>query len=231
MNKRPDRAGFDGKGRQSGLKQDMRMQSVTARASLSSRQEPAEQDSVVQWGFEQVFHQSEESTETSEEIIDIPLGPENRSRDTIRETFNNISTYSPPEVERIYRQAKDFYVEDAEKIRDLDVVDLAQTVEFAHDKNQDGWIEPLSNRIEEYFEGLEENPMFLRQDLRAGEEGMGLDEIRAAVEERRQSLREATEEVYGSPDEEPNNSLIEEAQQVYLWGLLNKRGISNLLPQ
>lgn len=231
MGKHLGRAGFHRKGRQSRLNQDKWMHSLATRANISSRQEPAEQGSVAQWEVGQDFQQPEKSTEGSDEVIDIPLGPGNRSRDTIRETFNDIATYSPPEVERIFRQAKEFYLEDVEEIRDLDVVNLAQIVEFAHEKNQNEWIEPISDRIEDYFEGLEENPMFLRQNEGAGEEILEFDEIREEVEEYRQSLRAATEEVYGSADEEPNRSLIEEAQQVYLWSLLNNREISNLLPQ
>lgn len=169
--------------------------------------------------------------EQEQKEIELPFHPEDRGKEDIRDALTCISTFENPEKDRIYRHAKQFYTEESQDLDTSDVIDVAQIAKYAEGQGHDDWLEPLCDQLEDFFDGIEESPLFLRQGNNTKED-LTIQEIREAVESRQESLQKATEEVYGSPDEEPNSRVISEAQKSYLWLLLsNSEEFKHLLPQ
>lgn len=183
-----------------------------------------------EWYGSSEFDKPGETLEVLEDAIELPFDPEDKNRKDIRDALTDVSSFQTPTQERIYRHAKEFYTKEDIEINTLDVVDICQILQYAQENEHDDWIKPLDEKVENFFEGVEDSPIFLRQGDDTGIEELSLEKIREYLENRHQSLREATKEVYGPPDEEPHKKLIEEAQKSYLWILLSNTEDFNNLP-
>ncbi len=205
------------------------MHTVSARVSADAARHRSLDSLRSQWPNSHKFPKSADRVEQPEQTIALPFDPEERGRSEINDALRNISSFQNAEKERIYRHAKQFYTSEIEKIAPEDVVDICQIIQFSQKNNHKDWIEPLESEITSFFSDIEENSVFLRQADQTELDDIGIDEIRDALEQRRDSMNKATEAVYGSPDEEPNKSVIDGTQKAYLWMLLqNSNDFSNL---
>ena len=207
-----------------------RIQAASSRASLDADLRHTDDWGRKRWTSSPDFPEVDESVEQTGESIKLPFSPIERGREEIRGALTEISTFQNPEKERIYRHAKEFYVEECETPSSFDVIDICQTLQYASENGHEDWLDPLRGQIKTFFDGVEESSLFLRQtdETEGGE--LDIIDIREIMQERYQSMREATEKVYGSPDEEPNNRIINEAQKSYLWALLRSSNDFNNLP-
>jgi hypothetical protein len=212
------------------LQTNTRMQATSSRASLDidiSRRKDWGRD---RWIDSPDFIEPEESLENPEDGIELPFPPGDRGKGNIRDALSDISSFQNAEKERIYRHAKEFYTGEYEGPHSFGIIDICQILHYAEENGHEDWLTPLKEQIRTFFDGIEENSLFLRIPDEDDTEDLDIEEIRETMQNRYRSMREATEEVYGSPDEEPNSRVINEAQKSYLWVLLESSDEFSNLP-
>lgn len=208
------------------------MQTVSSRVSFDADLQHSDDWERAKWGRTSSITEIEGPTEPSGDGITLPFSREDRGKEEIRDALIDISSFQHPEKERIYRHAKEFYTEEYRELNSADAVDIIQILKYAEENEHEDWLGPLEEQIETFFDSIEENPLYLSQADEAEVEDLGAGEIRELVQEREQSMREATEAVYGPSEENPNNRVINNAQKSYLWVLLKSSDeVNNLLPE
>lgn len=207
-----------------------RMQAMSSRASLDADLSRGNDWGRDRWIDSPDFIEPEEPLESPEDGIELPFPPEDRGKENIRNALSDISSFQNAEKERIYRHAKEFYTNEYEEPHSFEIVDICQILHYAEENGHEDWLAPLKQQIRTFFDGVEESSLFLRIPDEEDTEDLDINEIRELMQKRYRSMREATEEVYGSPDEEPNNRVINEAQKSYLWVLLESSSKFNNLP-
>jgi len=212
--------------------QAARMQTASSRVSFDAERRNTNLEQNTGWATGPDFDEPGEPTEQSEQTIELPFSPDDREKEDIHDALTDISSFQVAEKERIYRHAKDLYLNEVGELDSRDIIDVCQVLEFAKQNDHDDWEQPLEDTIQSFFEGIEESPVFVRPGSDENEQDMGASEIREAFMERQQRMRDSIAEVYGSPDEERNSDLISESQKSYLWILLQSSDqFNNLLPE
>jgi hypothetical protein len=157
----------------------------------------------------------------SAENIELPFDPDELDRDTISNILADIGDYEQEVQTGIYRQVKDFYLNEATNIRPEDIINVRQTQLYAERGQPPRWICELENIISSYFDGADFDKRVVVQSVSGGET-VDPERAKELYTKETSRIEEAVEEVYDDIGEEDQRELISRQKDRFLLKLIYK---------
>lgn len=148
-----------------------------------------------------------------ERIEEPEIRPEDISRSDVFESVVNLDEHDPTTQKAVCERVLDIYTNvNIEELSPQEVLNIGKVAECMDETEAEKYVKQYEDIIDKYFKRIEEHPIISMRTGDALEEPLTFRQAKEVLENRKEKLRETSEEVF----EEIDDDTIGDLQRAYL---------------